>query len=673
MKSKSEVRLRINELSLSVHKHSHRYHVLDDPIISDKEFDLLFSELLSLESKFPEFISENSPTQRVGSKLAEGFQKIQHEEPMLSLENAFDDKELVEFERRIKDRLLVEGELDFCCEPKIDGVAVNLLYQNGGLFKAATRGDGKVGEDILHNVKTITTLPLVLSEESLTIPELIEIRGEIYIETKDFENLNKGLREKGEKLFANPRNAAAGSLRQLDPKITSTRPLKLFVHGVGASNTKNSVLPETQFDMLKVLSNWGLPTNSENRLVSGIRGCINYFKETQERRKLFPYEIDGIVFKVDKFNLQMELGNIARAPRWAVARKFPSETGISCIKSISFQVGRVGSITPVAELEPVKVGGVVISHASLHNFDEIKRLDIRVGDEVLLKRAGDVIPQIVKVHVLKREKKVAKVQPPKVCPSCQNKLIKEEGGAILRCVAHQECPSQQVESIKHFVSRDAMNIDGLGEKIITQLVEKNLITDISDLYLLNQDQLLELEGFAQKSAFKLINSIEKSKGTSLSRFIYSLGIREVGESTALNLAVYYGTLNHFLNAREEDLLEIKDIGPIATKFICDFLNHKPSRQIISKLLSSGVKAAPSLERSNPKLSGKTIVITGSFNSFSRNKLKEELIQLGANVTTSISSKTDILLVGENPGSKAQKAENLGIQVVYEEELSRLLS
>ena len=673
MKSKSEVRLRIKELCSSIYKHSHRYHVLDDPMISDKEFDLLFTELLSLESKFPEFTSKNSPTQRVGSKLAEGFQKIQHEEPMLSLENAFDDKELVEFERRIKDRLLVDGELDFCCEPKIDGVAVNLQYQNGGLFKAATRGDGKVGEDILHNIKTIATLPLVLSEESLTIPELIEIRGEIYIETKDFEDLNKGLKEKGEKLFANPRNAAAGSLRQLDPKITSTRPLKLFVHGVGAASTKNSVLPETQFEMLKVLSNWGLPTNSENRLVSGIKGCINYFKKNQESRKLFPYEIDGIVFKVDKFNLQMELGNIARAPRWAVARKFPSETGTSCIKSISFQVGRVGSITPVAELEPVKVGGVVISHASLHNFDEINRLDIRVGDEVLLKRAGDVIPQIVKVYVHKRVKKLAKVQPPKVCPSCQNKLIKEEGGSILRCIAYQECPSQKVEAIKHFVSRDAMNIDGLGEKIITQLVDKNLITDISDLYLLNQDQLLELEGFAEKSAFKLIDSIERSKRTSLSRFIYSLGIREVGESTALNLAVYYGTLNHFLNAREEDLLEIKDIGPIATKFICDFLNHKPSRQIISKLLSSGVEATPSLERSNQKLSGKTIVITGSFNSFSRNKLKQELIQFGANVTSSISSKTDILLVGENPGSKAQKAENLGIQVVYEEELSRLLS
>ena len=673
MKSKSEVRLRIKELCSSIYKHSHRYHVLDDPMISDKEFDLLFTELLSLESKFPEFISENSPTQRVGSKLAEGFQKIQHEEPMLSLENAFDDKELVEFERRIKDRLLVDGELDFCCEPKIDGVAVNLQYQNGGLFKAATRGDGKVGEDILHNIKTIATLPLVLSEESLTIPELIEIRGEIYIETKDFEDLNKGLREKGEKLFANPRNAAAGSLRQLDPKITSTRPLKLFVHGVGAASTKNSVLPETQFEMLKVLSNWGLPTNSENRLVSGIKGCINYFKKNQESRKLFPYEIDGIVFKVDKFNLQMELGNISRAPRWAIARKFPSETGTSCIKSISFQVGRVGSITPVAELEPVKVGGVVISHASLHNFDEINRLDIRVGDEVLLKRAGDVIPQIVKVYVHKRVKKLAKVQPPKVCPSCQNKLIKEEGGSILRCIAHQECPSQKVEAIKHFVSRDAMNIDGLGEKIITQLVDKNLITDISDLYLLNQEQLLELEGFAEKSAFKLIDSIERSKRTSLSRFIYSLGIREVGESTALNLAVYYGTLNHFFNAREEDLLEIKDIGPIATKFICDFLNNKPSRQIISKLLSSGVEATPSLERSNQKLSGKTIVITGSFNSFSRNKLKEELIQFGANVTSSISSTTDILLVGENPGSKAQKAESLGIQVMYEKELSRLVS
>ena len=459
MKSKSEVRLRIKELCSSIYKHSHRYHVLDEPMISDKEFDLLFTELLSLESKFPEFTSKNSPTQRVGSKLAEGFQKIQHEEPMLSLENAFDDKELVEFERRIKDRLLVDGELDFCCEPKIDGVAVNLQYQNGGLFKAATRGDGKVGEDILHNIKTIATLPLVLSEESLTIPELIEIRGEIYIETKDFEDLNKGLKEKGEKLFANPRNAAAGSLRQLDPKITSTRPLKLLVHGVGAASTKNSVLPETQFEMLKVLSNWGLPTNSENRLVSGIKGCINYFKKNQESRKLFPYEIDGIVFKVDKFNLQMELGNISRAPRWAIARKFPSETGTSCIKSISFLVGRVGSITPVAELEPVKVGGVVISHASLHNFDEINRLDIRVGDEVLLKRAGDVIPQIVKVYVHKRVKKLAKVQPPKVCPSSQNKLIKEEGGSILRCIAHQECPSQKVEAIKHFVSRDAMNID----------------------------------------------------------------------------------------------------------------------------------------------------------------------------------------------------------------------
>ena len=673
MVSKSEARLRIKALHNLIYKNSHRYYVLNDPTITDDEFDVLFNELISLEENFPELISENSPTQRVGSKPAEGFKKLQHLKPMLSLENAFLDQDLKDFEKRIKDRLSHNKVLEFCCEPKIDGVAVNLLYQTGNLLKAATRGDGKEGEDILHNVKTIPSLPLVLDPGDSVLPEMLEIRGEVYIETKDFKNLNKKLEKDKEKVFANPRNAAAGSLRQLDPRITSLRPLKLFVHGIGAIQPDKSLLPKTQFEMLNLLSEWGLPVNSHNDLVLGIKGCIEYFNKIEGSREQLPYEIDGVVFKVNSFKKQSGLGNIARAPRWAIARKFPAEIGISSIQSISFQVGRVGSITPVAELKPVKVGGVVISNASLHNFDEIQRLDARVGDEVVIKRAGDVIPQITEVKLKKKTKRGPRIKVPTTCPSCGNTLTREEGESVLRCTSSDLCPAQRIENIKHFVSRNAMNIEGLGDRIITQLVDLELIKDISDLYTLSKEQLLQLDGFADKSASNLIESIEKSKNTTLTRFIYSLGIREVGESTALNLALSFKDLNKLIIAEEETLLEIRDIGPVAARFIKDFFNKKKSLQMIERLVSYGIKmVAPPDAVSNQQLSGKTIVITGTFNTFTRTQLKEELVNLGAKVSSSISAKTIILLVGENPGSKVQKAIDLGIALMDESEVNELI-
>ena len=673
MVSKSEARLRIKELHKLVYKNSHRYYVLNDPSITDEEFDDLFNELLSLEEDFPDLISENSPTQRVGSQPAEGFKKLQHLEPMLSLENAFTDEDLEDFERRIRDRLEENEVLEFCCEPKIDGVAVNLLYQTGSLTKAATRGDGKEGEDILHNIKTIPSLPLVLDSGDKVLPELLEIRGEVYIETKDFEYLNKKLERDEDKVFANPRNAAAGSLRQLDPRITSLRPLKLFVHGIGSIAPDKSLLPNTQFEMLNLLSEWGLPVNSQNDSVLGIKECIDYFKKIEHDRDQLPYEIDGVVFKVNTFKQQLDIGNIARAPRWAIARKFPAEIGISSIESISFQVGRVGSITPVAELKPVKVGGVVISNASLHNFDEIQRLDVRVGDEVVIKRAGDVIPQITEVKLKKKTKRGPRVKPPTACPSCGNALTREEGESVLRCTSSDVCPAQRIENIKHFVSRNAMNIEGLGDRIITQLVDLELIKDISDLYTLSKEQLKQLDGFADKSASNLIESIERSKNTTLSRFIYSLGIREVGESTALNLSLFFKDLNKLILAEEETLLEIKDIGPVAARFIKEFFKNKKSLQILERIVSSGIKIAPPPdEATNQQLSGKTIVITGTFSEYTRTQLKEELVNLGARVSSSISAKTNILLVGESPGSKVQKARDLGISLMEEDEVNELI-
>ena len=672
MKESLKIKERVIELHKLINFHSYNYHSLDSPSIEDHEYDALFNELLNLEAEYPRYKYSYSPSQRVGSEPLEGFVKVEHLAPMLSLDNAFNSDDMHDFNKRILDRLTGKEAISYSCEPKLDGIAVNLLYKNGYIEKATTRGDGKVGEDITHNVKTINSIPLSLMNDESELPNLIEIRGEVFIEKDDFDSNNKKAAKLGQKTFANPRNAAAGSLRQLDPTVAASRPLKFFAHGIGFIDKGNFELPESQSDTLKLYKAWGLPTNPLSDVVSNIKECEDYFEKVSNQRQKLPYEIDGVVFKVNDLKDQITLGQVSRAPRWAIARKFPAEVGTTFVKKISFQVGRVGSITPVAEFEPVNIGGVIVSHASIHNFDEIERLDVREGDTVRVKRAGDVIPQIISVDIGKRKKTSTEVQPPDSCPSCDGKLIKPDGEAILRCTAGLSCPAQKCESLIHFVSRNALNIDGLGERIIDLLVERGLVSNFADLFKLKKDDILKLDGFRDKSTTNLLDSINAAKDTTLARFIYSLGIREVGEATALNLALNFNNIAAFLVATEEDLLEINDIGPVASKFILEFLSKKENIKLVNDLLHLGVSPEDIKIEDNHPFSSKSIVITGSFTNIARSQLKEELIRVGARVTSSVSAKTDFLVSGEKPGSKLKKATDLGIKILEEEEALKLL-
>ena len=672
MKESLKIKERVIELHKLINFHSYNYHSLDSPSIEDHEYDALFNELLNLEAEYPSYKYSYSPSQRVGSEPLEGFVKVEHLAPMLSLDNAFNSDDMHDFNKRILDRLTGKEAISYSCEPKLDGIAVNLLYKNGYIEKATTRGDGKVGEDITHNVKTINSIPLSLMNDESELPNLIEIRGEVFIEKDDFDSNNKKAAKLGQKTFANPRNAAAGSLRQLDPSVTASRPLKFFAHGVGFIDKGNFELPESQSDTLSLYKAWGLPTNPLSDVVSNIEECEDYFEKVSNQRQKLPYEIDGVVFKVNDLKDQITLGQVSRAPRWAIARKFPAEVGTTLVKKISFQVGRVGSITPVAEFEPVNIGGVIVSHASIHNFDEIERLDVREGDTVKVKRAGDVIPQIISVELDKRPNDSKKISSPKRLPCCKKDLIKVEGEAILRCTAGLDCPAQKTGSLIHFVSRNAINIDGLGERIIDLLVEQGLVSNFADLFRLKKDDIIELEGFGDKSASNLINSIQGSKETTLSRFIYSLGIREVGEATALNLALNFNNITAFLDASKDDLLEINDIGPVASNFILEFLAEKENIKLVKDLLNLGVNPEEVRIEDNHPFSSKSIVITGSFTNIARSQLKEELIRVGARVTSSVSAKTDFLVAGEKPGSKLKKATDLGIKVLEEEEALMLL-
>ena len=672
MKESPKIKERVIELHKLINFHSYNYHSLDSPSIEDHEYDALFNELLNLEAEYPNYKYSYSPSQRVGSEPLEGFVKVEHLAPMLSLDNAFNFDDMHDFNKRILDRLTGKEAISYSCEPKLDGIAVNLLYKNGYIEKATTRGDGKVGEDITHNIKTINSIPLSLMNDDSELPNLIEIRGEVFIEKDDFDSNNKKAAKLGQKTFANPRNAAAGSLRQLDPSVTASRPLKFFAHGVGFIDKGNFELPESQSDTLSLYKAWGLPTNPLSDVVSNIEECEDYFEKVSNQRQKLPYEIDGVVFKVNDLKDQITLGQVSRAPRWAIARKFPAEVGTTLVKKISFQVGRVGSITPVAEFEPVNIGGVIVSHASIHNFDEIERLDVREGDTVKVKRAGDVIPQIISVELDKRPNDSKKISSPKRLPCCKKDLIKVEGEAILRCTAGLDCPAQKTGSLIHFVSRNAINIDGLGERIIDLLVEQGLVSNFADLFRLKKDDIIELEGFGDKSASNLINSIQGSKETTLSRFIYSLGIREVGEATALNLALNFNNITAFLDASKDDLLEINDIGPVASNFILEFLAEKENIKLVKDLLNLGVNPEEVRIEDNHPFSSKSIVITGSFTNIARSQLKEELIRVGARVTSSVSAKTDFLVAGEKPGSKLKKATDLGIKVLEEEEALMLL-
>jgi DNA ligase (NAD+) len=661
------VHARARKLHAELHEHNYRYYSRDDPLIPDAEYDQLLRELQSLEAQYPELVTPDSPTQRVGAAPLKAFGEVRHEVRMLSLDNAFSDDELNDFDRRVCDRLETD-QVEYAAEPKLDGLAISLLYQDGKLVRAATRGDGVSGEDVTQNVRTLASVPLKLSGRS--IPEVLEVRGEVYISHAGFEALNQQATDEGQKLFVNPRNAAAGSLRQLDPAITARRPLEMFCYGVG--KVDGGTLATTHTDILSQLQGWHLRVYEDVQRVSGVSGCIAYYKHYAQMRETLPFEIDGVVFKVNRLDQQASLGFVARAPRWAIARKFPAQECETRVLGIDVQVGRTGALTPVARLEPVFVGGVTVTNATLHNEEEVQRKDVRKGDAVIVRRAGDVIPEVVRVIRGKRRKGARKFHLPTTCPVCQSHVVRVEGEAVVRCSGGLFCPAQRKESIKHFASRRALDIEGLGDKLVEQLVDSGQVSHVSDLYKLTVDDLAGLERMAEKSATNLIEALDKSKSTSLARFIYALGIREVGEATAQTLAREFGDLEALMAADIERLEAVHDVGPIVAKRIVEFFGELHNRDVISKLREAGVHWSAVEKPQVQRLAGKTFVLTGTL-SMPRAELKEKLQSLGAKVTGGVSKKTDYVVVGDDPGSKYDKAIKLGVEVLDEAACMEMIS
>lgn len=662
---------RVEDLRREIDHHNRLYYVYDDPQIPDADYDRLMRELQALESQYPSLVRDDSPTQRVGGKPLSGFAEVAHKVAMLSLDNAFDEAEMKDFERRIRDRLQLDAAqpIHYLAEPKLDGLAVNLRYQQGRLVLGATRGDGSRGEDVTSNVRTIKAIPLKLQGQ--TWPDTLEVRGEVFMPRAGFERFNERARNADEKSFVNPRNAAAGSLRQLDPRITAQRPLAFLAYGFGEVVPAQSY--ENLSDSIIALRAFGIPTSPLMEVVQGIEGCIDYFQRLATQRDGLPYDIDGVVFKVDKLSLQEALGFVSRAPRWAVAYKFPAQEALTQVESIEFQVGRTGAITPVARLQPIFVGGVTVSNATLHNMDEVKRKDVRAGDSVVVRRAGDVIPEVVSVLLEKRPEKSQPVSLPLRCPVCDSEIVIPEGEAIARCSGGLYCPAQRKEAIKHFASRKAMDIEGLGDKLVEQLVEQKLVTTPADLYSLTLEQLSGLERMAEKSAQNLLDALVKSKQTTLSRFLYGLGIREVGEATAQALAQQFLTLSAIEQADEELLQETPDVGPIVAAHIVSFFRQSHNRDVIAELLKVNIQwpEVARVEVEHTPLAGKTLVITGTL-SRPRDEIKRLLLAHGAKVTGSVSSKTDYLLAGEAAGSKRAKAEKLGVTILDEAALDQML-
>ncbi|MBP6123604.1 MULTISPECIES: NAD-dependent DNA ligase LigA [Providencia] len=669
-----DLKQHIDALKQQLRHHEYQYHVLDAPEIPDVEYDKLMQELKAIEAQYPELITRDSPTQRVGAAPLAAFDTVRHEIPMLSLDNVFDEESYLAFDKRVRDRLKDHTELTFCCELKLDGLAVSLLYENGELVQAATRGDGTVGENITTNVRTIRAIPLRLTGDN--IPARVEIRGEVFMPQKGFEALNEEARRTDGKVFANPRNAAAGSLRQLDPRITAKRPLAFYCYGVGL--VEGETLPDTHYERLMQFKAWGLPVSDYVQLRIGHQAVLDYYREIEQVRSQLGFDIDGVVIKVNAIAIQEELGFVSRAPRWATAFKFPAQEQITLLKEVEFQVGRTGAITPVARLEPVQVAGVIVSNATLHNADEIERLGVHIGDTVVIRRAGDVIPQIVSVMVDKRPADSREITFPTQCPVCGSDVERVEGEAVARCTGGLICGAQRKEALKHFVSRRAMDVDGMGDKIIDQLVEKEYVKTPADLYQLSAGKLTGLDRMGPKSAQKVIDALEKSKQTTLARFIYALGIREVGEATAANLAAHYTTLDAVMTADEESLKTVQDIGHIVAKHVVNFFHEEHNQSVISDLINKAnihwpeVKVINSAEIDSP-FAGKTVVLTGSMNILTRDEAKDKLVVLGAKVAGSVSKKTDMVIAGEAAGSKLVKANELGIEVIDEEELIRLLN
>jgi DNA ligase (NAD+) len=675
MKTSEDIQQTLDSLRKQIRFHNYRYHVLDDPEVPDAEYDRLMRQLQALEKEYPDLVTSDSPTQRVGDEPVASFGTVQHRLPMLSLDNAFSEEELREFHRRVSDRLELEDDADalqYMAEPKLDGAAVSLLYEDGHLVRGATRGDGMKGEDITHNVRTIEAVPLRLIGKGY--PETLEVRGEVYMPKAGFEAYNERALAAGEKTFVNPRNAAAGSLRQLDPKLTAERPLDIYVYSVGIVEGGN--LPGLHSEILDQLQHWGFKVCPERRVVDGIDGCLAFYEDIGARRNSLGYEIDGVVYKVDSLLQQRELGFVSRAPRWAIAHKFPAQEELTTVLGVEFQVGRTGAVTPVARLEPAFVGGVTVSNATLHNIDELHRKDVRVGDTVTIRRAGDVIPEVVGVITGRRPKGTRRVQLPKTCPVCGSAVAREDGEAVARCTGGLFCSAQRAEAIKHFVSRRAMDVDGFGAKLIEQLVSMGRIKTPADLYQLSKEELAEMERMGEKSAENLIKSVEQSKSTSLSRFLFALGIREVGEATATALASHFGKLPSIMSATEDELVAVPDVGPIVASRIRHFFDEQHNLEVIQLLQDLGITwpdSEPQVIAQDGPLFGKTFVLTGTLSNMTRDEAKGLIQERGGKVTGSVSKKTDFVVFGENPGSKLSKAQKLEVATLDEQAFAALLT
>lgn len=665
----ASVQRRVARLRAEIDRHNHRYHVLDDPEVSDAEYDRLLTELRSVEADYPALVVPDSPTQRVGGAPVAAFAQIRHRVPMLSLDNAFAREDVIAFDRRVRERLETEREIAYACEPKLDGLAISLTYRKGVLEVAATRGDGNVGEDVTHNVRTVKSVPLRLAGKSH--PDLLEVRGEVFMSIPGFREMNRVASEKGERTFVNPRNAAAGSLRQLDPKLAASRPLEVFFYG--ASVIEGRKMPGRHSEVLAMLRDLGLRTSPESRVVEGVDGLIGYYDEIGRRRSALRYQIDGVVYKVDALNLQRELGFVARAPRWALAHKFPADEEMTRVRAIEWQVGRTGALTPVARLDPVFVGGATVANATLHNFEELRRKDVRVGDTIVLRRAGDVIPEVVKVVEGKRLPDAPVTELPEKCPVCGSDVEREEGEAIARCTGALVCPAQLKESLRHFASRRAMDIEGLGSKLVDQLVELGLVKDAAALYRIDAAKLAELDRMGEKSAENLAGALERSKSTTLARFLFALGIRDVGEATAESLARHFRTLDALRAATTGEIEEVPDIGPITAAHVHAFLAEPRNSRVIDDLCKLGVRwpeaAAPKAR--GGAFDGKTFVLTGRLASMSRDEAGDIIREMGGAVSGSVSKKTDYVVVGDDAGTKLRKATELGLKILDEDEFLKL--
>jgi DNA ligase (NAD+) len=692
MTSRRDAEKRIAALREQLRHHNYRYYVLDDPEVPDAEYDKLMRELQALEKEHPELVTPDSPTQRVGAAPVTAFDEVRHAVPMLSLENAFEPQDVQEFDRRIRERLEVK-EVDYMAEPKLDGLAISLRYEEGKLVRGATRGDGATGEDVTQNIRTLKSIPLQLRGSGW--PKVLEVRGEVFMPKQGFEALNKRLAKAGEKTYVNPRNTAAGSLRQLDPRITADRPLEFYGYGLG--QVSDNFRPRRHSEVLEKLREWGVRVNREIKSVKGAEGCLEYYAATATKRASLAYEIDGVVYKVDRLDWQRELGFVARAPRWAVAHKFPAEEQMTRLKSVDFQVGRTGALTPTARLEPVFVGGTTVSNATLHNMDEIERKDIRVGDMVIVRRAGDVIPEVAGVVLAKRPNDAKKVKLPKTCPVCGSEVVRPEGEAVARCSGGLFCAAQRGQLIRHFAARRAMDIEGLGEKLIDQLIEKGLVTTPADIYKLDVKTFAELERMGEKSAQNLVDGIEKSKSTTLGRFLYALGIPDVGETTAADLARHFRDLDALEETavayekqrvkhaalepkeaekllKELDLRKVEGIGPVVAEQIGAFFGQPGNRKVIERLVKAGVHwpvaAAP--KTGSQTLAGKTLVLTGTLPSMTRDQAKDLILAHGGKVAGSVSKKTDFVVAGSEAGSKLSDAQRLDVTILDEAGLKKLL-